>query len=126
VGQGVAQAAGQGAVRRPGGAPNDSLMAVYRQKLAAIDAKFPPPPRATVKDFVDHIDYAVKLIGIDHVGISSDFDGGGGVVGYDNASESINVTLELVRRGYSEKDIIALWGGNLLRVMESVEKAARR
>ncbi|HEY3287310.1 MAG TPA: dipeptidase [Gemmatimonadaceae bacterium] len=124
--QAAGQTAGQGAARRPGGAPNDSLMAVYRQKLAAIDAQFPPPPRATVKDFVDHIDYAVKLIGIDHVGISSDFDGGGGVVGYDNASESINVTLELVRRGYSEKDIIALWGGNLLRVMEAVEKIAKR
>ena len=129
-GQGAGQAAagqpaGQAAARRPGGAPNDSLFAVYRQKLAAIDAKFPPSPRATVSDFVNHIDYAVKLIGIDHVGISSDFDGGGGVTGYDNASESINVTVELVRRGYSEKDIIALWGGNLLRVMEQVEKVAK-
>ncbi|MDP1890220.1 MAG: dipeptidase [Gemmatimonadaceae bacterium] len=108
-----------------GGVRNDSLFALYRQKLTAIDAKFPPSPRATVSDFVNHIDYAVKLIGIDHVGISSDFDGGGGVTGYDNASESINVTIELVRRGYSEQDIIALWGENLLRVMEQVEKAAR-
>ncbi len=119
------QSLGFGA-RRPGGAPNDSLMTRYRKSLAEIDAKFPPSPRATVADFVNHIDYAVKLIGIDHVGISSDFDGGGGVNGYDNASESINVTVELVRRGYSEKDIIALWGGNLLRVMEQVEKAAAR
>lgn len=124
-GQGAGQPAGQAAARRPGGMPNDSLFAVYRQKMAAIDAKFPPPPRATVSDFVNHIDYAVKLIGIDHVGISSDFDGGGGVEGFNNASESINVTIELVRRGYSEKDIIALWGGNLLRVMEQVEKVAR-
>ncbi|MBM3907320.1 MAG: dipeptidase [Gemmatimonadetes bacterium] len=116
-----------GAGARPaGGPPADSVMAVYRQRLAAIDAKFPPPPRATVKDFVDHIDYAVKLIGIDHVGISSDFDGGGGVVGFNNASESINVTIELVRRGYSERDIIKLWGGNLLRVMEAVERVAKR
>ncbi len=75
---------------------------------------------------MNHIDYAVKLIGIDHVGISSDFDGGGGVTGFDNASESINVTIELVRRGYSERDIIALWGGNLLRVMEAVEKVSTR
>ena len=125
-GQGAGQpAAGQAAARRPGGAPNDSLFALYRQKLAAIDAKFPPSPRATVSDFVNHIDYAVKLIGLDHVGISSDFDGGGGVTGYDNASESINVTMELVRRGYSERDIIALWGGNLLRVMEQAEKVAK-
>jgi membrane dipeptidase len=131
-GQGAGQpaagqpAAGQAAARRPGGAPNDSIFALYRQKLAAIDAKFPPSPRATVSDFVNHIDYAVKLIGIDHVGISSDFDGGGGVNGFDNASESINVTIELVRRGYSEKDIIALWGGNLLRVMEAVERVAKK
>lgn len=124
-GQGAGQATGQAAARRPGGAPNDSLFALYRQKLAAIDAKFPPSPRATVSDFVNHIDYAVRLIGIDHVGISSDFDGGGGVNGFDNASESINVTIELVRRGYSERDIIALWGGNLLRVMEQVEKVAK-
>lgn len=126
VGARGGQGAGQGAAGRPGGAPNDSVMALYRQRLAAIDAKFPPPPRATVKDFVNHIDYAVKLIGIGHVGISSDFDGGGGIDGFDNASESFNVTLELVRRGYSEKDIIALWGGNLLRVMEQVESVARK
>ncbi len=117
-------AGGQGA-RRPGGAPGDSVMALYRQRMADLDVKYPPPPRATVKDFVNHIDYAVTLIGIDHVGISSDFDGGGGVEGYDNASEAINVTTELVRRGYSEEDIIKLWGGNLLRVMAEVERVAR-
>jgi len=122
------QQMGFGAGRRAPGAaaPSDSLMQLYRQKLAEIDAKYPPAPRATVKDFVDHVDYAVKLIGIDHVGLSSDFDGGGGIEGYSNASESINVTTELVRRGYSEKDIIALWGGNVLRVMEQVEKVAAR
>ena len=80
--------------------------------------------RATVSDFVDHIDYAVKLIGIDHVGISSDFDGGGGVVGWNDASETFNVTLELVRRGYTEPQIAQLWSGNLLRVMEAVERGA--
>jgi len=126
AGAGGAGRGAGGAGRGAGGAPSDSLFAVYRERLAAIDAKFPPPPRATVKDFVNHIDYAVKLIGIEHVGISSDFDGGGGIDGYDNASESFNVTLELVRRGYSEKDIIALWGGNVLRVMEAVERVAKR
>jgi membrane dipeptidase len=82
--------------------------------------------RATVGDFVDHIDYAVKLIGIDHVGIASDFDGGGGVDGWDSAAETFNVTLELVRRGYSEKDIAKLWSGNLLRVWRDVERVAAR
>ena len=66
-------------------------------------SKIPGDPPATVKDLVDHIDYAVKLIGIDHVGISSDFDGGGGVSGWNDAGETFNVTLELVRRGYTEQ-----------------------
>ena len=73
---------------------------------------------------MNHIDYAVKLIGIDHVGISSDFDGGGGVTGWRDASETFNVTLELVRRGYSEEEIRKLWGGNLLRVWSNVETVA--
>src|SRR5262249_33082661 len=85
-----------------GGAIPDSLRDVYQQRMNEIERKWPGP---TVKDFVDHIDHAVKLIGIDHVGISSDFDGGGGVRGWNDASESFNVTLELVRRGYSEEDI---------------------
>ena len=99
--------------------------AEYQRRMAQIDSQFPPPPRATVKDFVDHIDYAVKLIGIDHVGISSDFDGGGGVEGYNDATEAINVTRELVRRGYTEEQISKMWSGNLLRVMRAVERAAK-
>lgn len=79
---------------------------------------------ADVGDFIDHVDYAVNLIGIDHVGLSSDFDGGGGVVGWWDASETANVTLELVRRGYSQEDIEKLWGGNLLRVWREVEQFA--
>ena len=86
--------------------------------------RYPADPAATVSDFVDHIDYIVKLIGIDHVGISSDFDGGGGVDGWRSASETFNVTRELVRRGYGERDIAKIWSGNLLRVMEQAEKVA--
>lgn len=97
----------------------------YEDQLADIDKKFPGDPPATVKDFIDHIDYAVKLIGIDHVGISSDFDGGGGVTGWNDASETPNVTVELVRRGYSEAQIEKLWGGNLLRVLDEVQRIAR-
>jgi membrane dipeptidase len=78
--------------------------------------------RPGVKELVNHIDYAVKLIGIDHVGISSDFDGGGGIEGWDSAADTLNVTIELVRRGYSEEDIARLWGRNLLRVWAEVEK----
>lgn len=83
-------------------------------------------PAVSVKDLVDHIDYMVDLIGIDHVGIASDFDGGGGIEGWNNASETFNVTLELVKRGYSEMEIQKLWGGNILRVMEEVEKKRKR
>lgn len=85
----------------------------------------PEMPPVDVKDFVDHIDYMVDLIGLDHVGISSDFDGGGGVYGWNDASETFNVTLELVKRGYSEEDIKKLWGENLLRVMEEVQQVAK-
>ena len=77
-----------------------------------------------VADFVDHIDYLVETIGIDHVGISSDFDGGGGVDGWMDASETFNVTLELVRRGYSEAEIEKIWSGNLLRVLDEVQAVA--
>ncbi|HEX2452451.1 MAG TPA: membrane dipeptidase, partial [Vicinamibacterales bacterium] len=104
---------------------SDEKRAELQKKLADLDAKFPPPARATVKDFVDHIDYAVKKIGIDHVGISSDFDGGGGVDGWNGADETFNVTLELVRRGYTEQQIAKLWSGNLLRVMDEVQKVAQ-
>jgi membrane dipeptidase len=97
----------------------------YNKRLDEIDAKWPAAARASVKDLVNHIDYAVKLIGIDHVGISSDFDGGGGVDGWNSAAETFNVTLELVRRGYSEEQISKLWGGNLLRVWGEVEKVAK-
>ena len=67
----------------------------------------------------------MKVAGIDHVGIGTDFDGGGGILGFNDASEAPNVTEELVRRGYSEKDIAKIWGGNLLRVWRDVQKAAR-
>jgi membrane dipeptidase len=95
-----------------------------QKRAAELDAKFPPPPRASISDFVDHIDYLVKKIGIDHVGISSDFDGGGGVEGWMNATETFNVTLELVRRGYTEEQIEKIWSGNLLRVLDEVQKVA--
>jgi membrane dipeptidase len=93
----------------------------YMGERAKINAM---APEAIVSDFVDHIDHAVKVAGIDFVGIASDFDGGGGIGGWQNAGETANVTAELVARGYSEQDIAKIWGGNLLRVMEAVEKEA--
>ncbi|MFV0572891.1 MAG: dipeptidase [Xanthomarina gelatinilytica] len=82
------------------------------------------PPNVDVADLVDHIDYIVEKIGIEHVGISSDFDGGGGIEGWNDASETFNVTLELVKRGYTEEEIDLIWGGNLLRILDEVQAYA--
>jgi membrane dipeptidase len=103
----------------------DKLRAAYDARMKEIDAKY-PFQGATIKDFVDHIDYAVKLAGIDHVGIGTDFDGGGGVPGFNDHSEALNVTVELAKRGYTEAQIVKIWGGNLLRVWRDVEKAAKK
>ena len=100
-------------------------MAAYQERMKTINEKYPAVP-VTVADFVNHIDHAVKVAGIDHVGVGTDFDGGGGIQGFNDDSEALNVTVELVRRGYSEKDIQKIWGGNLLRVWREVEKVAAR
>jgi membrane dipeptidase len=85
------------------------------------DMKY-PKELATVSDVVDHIDHVVKTIGIDYVGIGTDFDGGGGVNGCKDASELKNITIELLRRGYTKKDIEKIWGANFIRVFKEVEK----
>lgn len=106
---------------------------IYNSRMEEIDALAAPrmaaevnaiAPPVDVGDFVDHIDYMVDLIGLEHVGISSDFDGGGGISGWNDASETFNVTLELVRRGYTEEQIGQLWSGNLLRVLDDVQRIA--
>ena len=102
---------------------SEDQRAEYDARRAELDERWPP---ANVENFVDHIDHAVELIGIDHVGISSDFDGGGGVMGWNDASETLNVTIELVRRGYTDEEIAKLWGGNLLRVWRENEAVARQ
>ncbi|MCK0132209.1 dipeptidase [Flavobacteriaceae bacterium F08102] len=100
-----------------------SLKRVLEKKLEAIDNV---PEAVNVVDFVNHIDYLVDKIGIDHVGISSDFDGGGGIEGWADASETFHVTLELVKRGYTEEQIAKLWSGNLLRVLDEVQEVAKQ
>jgi membrane dipeptidase len=82
------------------------------------------PEQVTVSDYMDHLDYAVRRCGIAHVGISSDFDGGGQLADWNDASQSGNLTAELVRRGYGEADIAALWGGNFLRLLAQAEATA--
>ncbi len=100
-----------------------ATQAEFDRRKAVIDAEFPLP---NVSLFVDHIDHVVETIGLDHVAISSDFDGGGGIPGWNDASETFNVTLELVRRGYTEEQIGKIWSGNTLRIWAEVEAIAKR
>jgi len=94
-----------------------------RKAFNEIDKKY-PNPSATVKHVADHIDHIVKVAGIDHVGIGCDFDGGGGIEGIFDASEVMNITIELVRRGYTEDQIQKIWGGNIMRVFKEVQDVA--
>ncbi len=109
---------------------DEQLQALARNggviQIVAFDSYLVDSGEADVSDLVDHIDHVVDLIGVDHVGISSDFDGGGGIDGWNSASETFNVTLELVRRGYTEEEISKIWSGNVLRVMNEVERVAER
>jgi membrane dipeptidase len=103
----------------------DEQRAHMRTEMRAISQQY-PTPLATLADAIDHLDHIVKVAGIDHVGIGGDLDGGGGLTNCFDASEMENITIELVRRGYSEKDIRKIWSGNVFRVMNDVRKVAGR
>ena len=90
-----------------------------REEFMEIYKKY-PRPRASVEDMVDHIDYVKELIGVDYIGIGTDFDGGGGLEGCNDVSEMPNVTKELLKRGYTEEEIEKIWGGNLMRVFRRI------
>ena len=104
----------------------ENYIKVRAQAKPQIDSLLATGDPVNVSDFVNHIDYLVEKMGIEHVGISSDFDGGGGIAGWKDASETFNVTLELVKRGYTEKQIAMLWSGNLLRVLDKVEAVSKK
>ncbi|SFI30888.1 MULTISPECIES: pyoverdine-tailoring dipeptidase-like protein PvdM [unclassified Pseudomonas] len=110
--------------------PGDAIIAAWPEHkfgeyASALYGILDEEPKATLKDLGDAIDYTVRKIGIDHVGLASDFNDGGGVQGWNNVGEIRNVTAELIQRGYSEADIAKLWGGNFLRVWDQVQKAAK-
>jgi len=94
-----------------------------RNEWRSLGQKY-PKALPTVADCVDHIDYVKNLVGIDHVGIGSDFDGGGGVDGCADVSQFPNITAEMLKRGYTEDEIRKVWGGNFFRVFTEVEKKA--
>ena len=112
------------AIRKNGGVVQCVALGAFVKDTTRREGESRIPP-ANVQDFVNHIDYVVKRIGIDHAGISSDFDGGGGINGWQDASQTFNVTLELVKRGYSASDIEKIWGGNLIRVWKENERVAK-
>ncbi|HEX8541124.1 MAG TPA: pyoverdine-tailoring dipeptidase-like protein PvdM [Pseudomonas sp.] len=110
--------------------PGDPVIAAWSEQkfgqyASGLYAILDDEPKASLKDFGDAIDYTVRKIGIDHVGIASDFNEGGGLKGWKDVSETRNVTAELLQRGYSETDIAKLWGGNFMRVWQQVQDAAK-
>jgi len=120
------------AVRQESGVDEDYLypfelyweiddIAVKKDFLTRISALLGP---IGLDEMLDHVDYIAKRIGVDHVGIGTDFNHGSGIVGFDDASDALNVTVELLKRGYSEDDITKIWGGNFIRVWRAAEKAA--
>ncbi|MEM8492907.1 MAG: dipeptidase [Pseudomonadota bacterium] len=111
--------------RKPASEMTQEDRDAMRAKFSEINERFPNPP-ATVQQAVDHIDHIVEIAGIDHVGIGCDFDGGGGIDGVYDASEVMNITIELVRRGYTEEQIQKIWSGNLMRVFDEVQAVATR
>jgi membrane dipeptidase len=105
------------ALREVGGVVQVTAVSAFLKKGAK-------PDQVGVGDFADHIDYAVRRIGVEHVGISSDFDGGGGFRGWNDAADSPNLTAEMLRRGYGRAELALLWGGNFLRVLRRAEALA--
>lgn len=120
------------AVRQESGVDEDYLypfelyweiddIAVKKDFLTRISALLGP---IGLNEMLDHVDYIAKRIGVDHVGIGTDFNHGSGIIGFDDASDALNVTVELLKRGYSEDDITKIWGGNFIRVWRAAEKTA--
>ena len=108
---------------KPCGEMNQEERTAARAAFQKLNEDFPNPP-ATVIHVADHIDHIVKVAGIDHVGIGCDFDGGGGIEGIFDASEVMNITIELYQRGYTEREIEKIWSGNLIRVFKEVQEVA--
>ena len=108
------------AIQNPTGAERK----VFAQKRADIDKRF-PAPRATFDDFMKHVLHALQVAGVEHVGIGIDFDGGGGVTGFNDASDYPRITERLLKEGYSPEDLQKIWSGNVLRVMRAAEAAAQ-
>ena len=109
----------------PRGALSGDKLKAFRAELAAVEAKY-PVPRATFEDFMKHLVHALKVAGVDHVGIGADFDGGGGLQGFDDATAYPKITEALLKAGYSEADLQKVWSGNVLRVLGEAQATGRK
>lgn len=123
VAEARARVYGEMGLRAAALAPTPEALADLGARWDRIDAEY-PSPRATIGDFVRHLEHAVEVAGVDHVGIGCDFDGGGGVEGLDHVGDYPNLTRMLLARGFSPDDLAKVWGGNLLRVLEAAERAS--
>jgi len=94
----------------------------FMAEMKAIDAKY-PVPKATFEDFINHLNHALKVAGVDHVGIGIDFDGGGGVTGLNDAADYWKISERLLAEGYTRDDLAKIWGGNVLRLLRAAEAA---
>lgn len=108
----------------PGATRSEAARAAYRREMAAVDARW-PIPRATFEDFVRHLDHAIAVAGIDHVGVGADFDGGGGLAGFEDATAYPRITAHLLSKGYSRQDIEKVWSGNVLRILGQAQAVGR-
>ena len=104
---------------------SDEKKAAFRELWRQTQEKY-PKELPTVADLVDHIDHVKNLVGIDYVGIGSDFDGGGGLADCEDVSQMPNITREMLKRGYTEEEILKVWGGNFFRVFRKVEELAAK
>ena len=116
------------ALRAKYGAPgeqDEAARTAYRREMAEVDRKW-PEPRATFEDFEKHLDHALEVAGVDHVGVGADFDGGGGLAGFEDAAAYPKITAYLLSKGYSQADIQKVWSGNVLRILGQAQAAAEK
>ena len=102
--------------------PADAAKAIAQgaRALKALNAQF-PEPRATFEDYMNHMLHALKMVGVEHVGVGADWDGGGGVTGMEDCASNWKITARLLKEGYHEADLEKIWSGNVLRVLKAAE-----
>ena len=123
--QAFLQSAGLAKKMQAPGKRTEAEVVALTAERREIDAKW-PVPRATFDDFMKHVLHAIDVAGINHVGMSGDFDGGGGLAGLEDVTDYPKITAALLKAGYSKDDVAKFWGGNVLRVMREAQALAEK